>query len=102
MKQAKSNDLMGKLVLLIQPDMPYPVSYLVNNKGEKTRLSRPTLLLGKDLTENQIYELYEKGIIDLPEDSDVDNMWCDVRDIFIKNQNALQELPTLFTITRKK
>lgn len=47
--------------LLIDPEMLYPVSYIIKQSGEKQLV--PTVLLGKDLTENQIKELIEKKIV---------------------------------------
>lgn len=59
-KAFKTPELMIKLLKAIEPEKEYPVSYTVN-KGEKTFSA--DIEKGKDLTENQIYELYIKDII---------------------------------------
>lgn len=46
---------------MIDADKKYPVTYTIKQDG--TKVIENTYLLGKDLTENQIKELVEKGII---------------------------------------
>ena len=41
--------------ILVDPEREYPVSYIIKQNGEKQFI--PTVLKGKDLTENQIKEL---------------------------------------------
>ena len=54
-------DLKRKLVnILINPDDLYKVPYVINNKGEKKY--GEYLLLGEDLTENQILEVFKSLI----------------------------------------
>lgn len=48
--------------LLVNENEVYPVSYTVNNKGEK--IKEPAKLKGGDLTENQIKQLYFSGYFD--------------------------------------
>lgn len=55
----KTNHLMRKLVKLIEPDKKYPVNYTINQNGEK-KFDR-TELVGKNLTENQIFDLWHFG-----------------------------------------
>ena len=43
--------------ILVDPEKEYPVSYIIKQNGEKQFI--PTVLKGKDLTENQIKELAE-------------------------------------------
>ena len=52
----KTKRLMTKLLKLVDPNEKYPVNYTVNQDGEK--VFKRTWLLGKDLTENQLYDLY--------------------------------------------
>ncbi len=49
------------LAIRINPMSLYKVSYTINSEGEKEE--GYTYLYGKDLTENQIIELYNIGII---------------------------------------
>jgi hypothetical protein len=53
--------LKRELVLRIDPDKRYYVSYQWHSK--EGRIEKPTYLLGSDLTENQIIELYQNGEI---------------------------------------
>jgi hypothetical protein len=53
--------LKRELVKKIEPETLYPVSYTYNQ--DRTRNNNPTFLKGSDLTENQIIELWEEGII---------------------------------------
>lgn len=61
MNKVKTAHLMRKLVKNIDPEKYYPVSYTINQDRSKNMKS--TQLLGKDLTENQIFELWETGKI---------------------------------------
>lgn len=47
--------------LLVDPEKEYPVSYTIKQDG--TKVNKPAILLGKDLTENQIKELRQNGHI---------------------------------------
>ena len=46
---------------MVDADTKYPVTYTIKQDG--TKVIENTFLLGKDLTENQIKELLNKGII---------------------------------------
>jgi hypothetical protein len=43
--------------LLVEPETLYPVNYTIKQDG--TKVFKKSLLLGKDMTENQIKELYD-------------------------------------------
>ena len=63
-KRATSNSALGgglerELVLKVNPEKYYLVSYTIDQGGNVDYT--PTQLLGKDLTEKQIVELYLKG-----------------------------------------
>lgn len=60
-KPINTRRLMMELVSQIEPQKIYPVTYTVNQKGEKEYGSK--LLKGEDLTENQIYELWQNGYL---------------------------------------
>lgn len=49
------------LVKFVDPDKEYPVSYTIKQDGEK--INEPSILMGYDLTENQIVELFEKELL---------------------------------------
>ena len=49
------------LVKFLNPEQEYSVSYDIDNKGN--RIDKPTVRLGKDLTENMIVELFEKELL---------------------------------------
>lgn len=49
------------LVKFVNPDKEYPVSYTIKQNGE--RINEPSILMGYDLTENQIVELFEKELL---------------------------------------
>ena len=49
------------LVKFVDPERKYPVSYIIDNNGYK--ICKPTLLSGKELTENQIVELFQKELL---------------------------------------
>lgn len=51
--------LVRDLVLQINPEEYYPVSYTVLQNRERVYI--PTYLKGEDLTEKQIIELYKNG-----------------------------------------
>lgn len=61
MKKIKTGHLMRKLVKMIDQKSKYPVSYIISQDGTKIIGERE--LLGADLTENQIFELWESGIL---------------------------------------
>jgi len=46
---------------MVDPETKYPVTYTIKQDG--TKVFENTFLLGKDLTENQIKELYNKGAL---------------------------------------
>jgi hypothetical protein len=56
-----SQKLRRELVLKINPDQHYPVSYTYNQ--DRSRNNTKTYLPGKDLTENQIVQLHFQGEI---------------------------------------
>jgi hypothetical protein len=53
--------LKRKLALEINPDEIYPVKYTI--KQDRTKVMMPTYLKGKDLTENQIINLWKEKIL---------------------------------------
>ena len=53
--------LKRELVLMIDPEKLYPVKYWFNQNREI--VNTPSMLKGKDLTENQIIDLWKDGII---------------------------------------
>lgn len=59
MKKTRTQHLMRRLVNTINAEKYYPVSYIYNQ--DRTKFNESTQLLGKDLTENQIFELWETG-----------------------------------------
>lgn len=57
----KTRTLLRKLVKIIDLNTEYPVNYTINQYGERVR--GKAILKGSDLTENQIFELWENGLI---------------------------------------
>jgi DNA/RNA-binding domain of Phe-tRNA-synthetase-like protein len=51
--------LKRELVSKIDPEKHYPVNYTINQ--DRTRNNTKTYLQGKDLTENQIIDLWKAG-----------------------------------------
>lgn len=49
------------LVKFVDPDKSYPVSYIINSDGK--RIDKPSDIMGYDLTENQIVELFERELL---------------------------------------
>jgi len=49
------------LVKFVDPKKEYPVTYTIKHDG--TRVNEPTMLKGEDLTENQIAQLFSKGLL---------------------------------------
>lgn len=49
------------LVKFVNPDKEYPVNYSVKQDG--TKVYKPQMLIGADLTENQIVELFSKQLL---------------------------------------
>ena len=49
------------LVKFVDPDKEYPVNYTIKHDG--TKVHKPQMLIGADLTENQIVELFSKQIL---------------------------------------
>jgi len=54
-------DHLKQIVNKINPEKEYPVSYTINQNGKK--VNEPSVILGKDLTENQIIELSKNKLI---------------------------------------
>jgi len=54
MKKEKIN-----YAIMVDAELKYPVTYTIKQDG--TKVIENTFLLGKDMTENQIKELYENG-----------------------------------------
>jgi hypothetical protein len=48
------------LVKYVDPKKEYPISYQMSATG---RENKPAILRGEDLTENQIAELFSKGLL---------------------------------------
>lgn len=55
---------MRKLIPLINPSAQYPVNYTILQNG--TRAVSKTALPGRDLTERQIFELWQSGYFNSP------------------------------------
>ena len=49
------------LVKFVDPNKEYPVTYTINHDG--TRVNEHAILKGEDLTENQIAQLFSKGLL---------------------------------------
>ena len=49
------------LVKFVYPKKEYPVTYTIKHDG--TRVNEPAMLKGEDLTENQIAQLFSKGLL---------------------------------------
>ena len=49
------------LVKFVDPDKEYPVNYTIKQDG--TKVHKPQMLIGADLTENQIVELFSKQLL---------------------------------------
>lgn len=49
------------LVKFVDPKKEYPVTYTINHDG--TRVNEPAMLKGEDLSENQIAQLFSKGLL---------------------------------------
>jgi hypothetical protein len=49
------------LVKFVDPEKEYPVSYKIGTDG--ARIESPGMLLGKDLTENQIADLFIRELL---------------------------------------
>lgn len=47
--------------VMVNANKKYPVTYTIKQDG--TKVYENTFLLGKDLTENQIKELYHNGVL---------------------------------------
>jgi hypothetical protein len=58
-KEIKVNG--GYIVKFIKPNKKYPVSYTLAQDGRKIMM--PTWVKGVDLTEPQIFELFEKELL---------------------------------------
>jgi len=56
-----TNKLKRELVLKVDPEKKYPVSYTIRQDGSK--INKPTFLKGKDLTEPQIVSLWRNGYL---------------------------------------
>jgi hypothetical protein len=54
-----TNKLKRELVLKVEPETYYPVSYTYNQ--DRTRNNTKTFIKGKDLTENQIVQLHQEN-----------------------------------------
>lgn len=48
------------LVKFVDPKREYPVTYTIKHG---TRVNEPAILKGEDLTENQIAQLFSKGML---------------------------------------
>jgi len=64
-REFKNKIKMGKVKygILVDAEKKYPVTYTIKQDG--TKVIEDTFLLGKDMTENQIKELYDKGYFSL-------------------------------------
>ena len=49
------------LVKFVDTEKEYPVSYTIDQSGNKKH--EPVFLKGKDLTENQIFEVFKNGLL---------------------------------------
>lgn len=49
------------LVKFVDPQKEYPVDYTITQNG--IRVNEPAILKGEDLTENQIAQLFLKGLL---------------------------------------